>query len=103
MGKYKRKTEFIKIHDRKRENVNWRLETAESKRSVAKDFGVPESAMGKKLKDKENNAFSRSLQGYVFKCGEINFWLLQGFRRNIPRYKGINLWLCWDEMDWWQI
>jgi hypothetical protein len=50
MGKYKRKTEVIKIHDPRRENVNWRLETAESKRSIAEDIGVPESALRKKLK-----------------------------------------------------
>lgn len=50
MGKYKRKTEVIKIHDSRRENINWRLETAESKRSIAEDFGLPESDLRKKLK-----------------------------------------------------
>jgi hypothetical protein len=50
MGKYERKMEVIKIHDPRRENVNWRLEIAESKRSIAEDFRMPESALRKKLK-----------------------------------------------------
>jgi len=66
MGKYKTKTEVIKIHGRSHENDNRRLEGAEGKRSNAEDSGVPESTL-RKAEDRDGTNFSRSLQGYVFK------------------------------------
>jgi hypothetical protein len=64
MGKYKTKTEVIKIHGRSRQNGNRRLEAAEGKRSNAEDIGVPESTL-KKAEDRDATNFSRSLQSYV--------------------------------------
>jgi hypothetical protein len=68
MGKYKTKTEVIKIQGRSNENDNRRLEAAEGKRSNAEDSGVPESTL-RKAEDRDGTNFSRSLQGYVFKPG----------------------------------
>jgi hypothetical protein len=49
-GKYTRKTEIIKIHYKSHEDVNRRLEAAQSKRPTAEDFGVSESTLRKRLR-----------------------------------------------------
>ena len=91
MGKYKRETEVIKIHDRRRENVNWGLETAESKRSIAEDFWGPESVMRKKLKPRRVMTSLGSFEAKFSNEGKVIYWLLQGFRRHILRCKEISL------------
>jgi hypothetical protein len=68
MGKYKTKTEVIKIHGRSHENDNRRLEAAEGKRSNAEYSGEPESTL-REAEDRDGTSFSRSLKDYVFKPG----------------------------------
>ena len=47
-------------------SVKGRLEVAESERSIAEDFIVPESTENE-AEDKDNTGSCRSLQSYVFK------------------------------------
>jgi hypothetical protein len=68
MGKYKTKTEVIKIHGRSYENDNRRLEAAEGKRSNAECIGKSESTL-REAEDREGTSFSWLLKGYVFKPG----------------------------------
>ena len=49
MGQHHKK--IIKIPSRSHENVKRRLETAESKTSIAEDVAVPESILRKRLKN----------------------------------------------------
>ena len=48
--------------------VKGRLEAAESKRSIAEDFSVPESTE-REAEDRDTTDFRGSLQTYVFKRG----------------------------------
>jgi len=67
MGKNKMKTEDIKIHGRSHGNDNRRLETAESKRSIAEDVCSSLINPEKKAEERGSTDFSGSLQSYVLK------------------------------------
>jgi len=49
-GEVHEENEIIEFHRQSHENVYRQLETAESKRSIAENFGLPESTLRKRLK-----------------------------------------------------